>query len=85
MSEETKDVGGVVGERIKSFIERIERLEEEKSTLAEDIKDVYHEAKGVGFDAKALRKLVSLRKMDPAARNELDELIVRYKTAIGMV
>lgn len=81
---DAKDVGGVAGQRLKSFIERIERLEEEKTALSEDIKEVYGEAKGVGFDGKTLRKLVSLRKMEPEKRREEDELLDLYKSAIGM-
>ena len=82
---EARDVGGVGGERLRSFIERIERLEEEKAHLAEDIKEVYAELKGVGFDAKTVRKIVSLRKMDGEKRRESEELLDLYKTAIGML
>ena len=82
---EARDVGGVGGERLRSFVERIERLEEEKAHLAEDIKEVYAELKGVGFDAKTVRKVVSLRKMDNEKRRESEELLDLYKTAIGMV
>jgi len=82
---EARDVGGVAGQRLRAFIERIENLEEEKKALAEDIKEVYAEAKGVGFDAKTIRKLVSLRKMEPEKRNEEEELLDLYKTAIGMI
>ena len=82
---EARDVGGVGGERLRSFIERIERLEEEKAHLAEDIKETYAEAKGVGFDAKTIRKIVSLRKMDGEKRRESEELLDLYKSAIGMV
>lgn len=83
-SAETKEVGGVAGARLKSFIERIERLEEEKSGIADDIKDVYAEAKGVGFDTKTMRKIISLRKLDHEKRREAEELLELYKTAIGM-
>jgi len=82
---EAKDVGGVAGKRLKSFIERVERLEEEKAALAEDIKDVYGEAKATGFDVKTIRKLVRLRKMDIEKRREEDELLELYKAAIGLV
>lgn len=82
---EAKDVGGVAGARLKAFIERIERLEEEKKALAEDIKEVYAEAKAVGFDAKAMRKLVSLRKMDTEKRREEEEILELYKSAVGLV
>jgi len=82
--EETKDVGGVAGSRLKSFIERIERLEEEKAALMEDIKEVYAEAKGVGFDVKTMRKIVTLRKMDGEKRREAEELLELYKAAVGL-
>lgn len=81
---QTSDTGGVAGERLKSFIERVERLEEEKSELAEDIKEVYAEAKAVGFDVKTIRKIIRLRKMDTEKRREEDELLELYKAAIGM-
>lgn len=82
---ETKDVGGIGGARLKAFVERIERLEEEKKALAEDIKEVYAEAKAVGFDTKIMRKVVSLRKMDTEKRREEEELLDLYKSAIGLV
>ena len=67
-------VGGIAGEQLRSIIERIERLEEEKAALAADIRDIYAEAKGNGFDNKALRQIVKLRKMDsgriPASRRD---------------
>lgn len=84
-SDEAQDVGGVGGQRLRSFIERIERLEEEKAALAEDIKEVYAEAKGTGFDVKTMRKIVKLRKMDVEKRREEDELLELYKAAIGLV
>lgn len=84
-NDEARDVGGVAGERLRSFIDRIERLEEEKAVLMEDIKEVYAEAKGVGFDAKTIRKIVSLRKMDHEKRRESEELLDLYKSAIGML
>jgi len=83
-SSEAQDVGGVAGARLKSFIERIERLEEEKSAIADDIKDVYAEAKGTGFDTKTIRKIISLRKVDTEKRREADEMLELYKSAIGM-
>ncbi len=84
-ADEIRDVGGVSGQRLRSFIERIERLEEEKAHLAEDIKEIYAELKGVGFDAKTVRKIISLRKLDAEKRREADELLDLYKTAVGMV
>lgn len=80
----TGDVGGIAGERLKSFVERIERLNEEKTALQEDIKEIYGELKGVGFDAKTVRKLVALRKMDTEKRRESEELLDLYKASIGM-
>lgn len=81
---EVVEIDGAAGKRLKSFIERIERLEEEKSGIATDIKDIYGEAKAVGFDPKIIRKLIRLRKMEEAARNEEDMLLETYKAAIGM-
>jgi uncharacterized protein (UPF0335 family) len=78
------EVSGAAGKRLKSFIERIERLEEEKAGLAADIKDIYAEAKSTGFDVKTIRKLIRLRKMEEQKRNEEDMLLETYKAAIGM-
>ncbi|MGJ3258209.1 MAG: DUF2312 domain-containing protein [Rhodospirillales bacterium] len=78
------DVGGVASERLKSFVERIERLEEEKAALAGDIREVYSEAKGTGFDVKVLRQVVRLRKMDASDRSEMEELLDVYKRALEM-
>jgi uncharacterized protein (UPF0335 family) len=82
--KQSKDVGGVAGKRLTSFIERVERLEEEKAGLADDIKDVYAEAKGVGFDVVTVRRIIKLRKMDPEKRREQDELLELYMSAVGM-
>jgi uncharacterized protein (UPF0335 family) len=79
------DVGGIAGDRLKSFIERIERLEEEKKALANDIKEVYAEAKGTGFDTKIMRQLIRLRKMDKDDLDEQETLIDIYMRAIGML
>jgi uncharacterized protein (UPF0335 family) len=79
------DVGGIAGERLKSFIERIERLEEEKRALAEDIKEVYAEAKGVGFDTKIMRQVIKIRKMDQDDLDEQETLLDLYKRALGML
>lgn len=83
-SDRVNDVAGIAGERLKSFIERVERLEEEKAELQEDIKEVMAEAKAVGFDTPTMRKIIKLRKMDPEKRREADELLELYKAAIGM-
>lgn len=77
------DVGGVSGDRLKSFIQRIERLEEEKKAIAEDIKEVFGEAKAVGFDPKIMRKVIKIRKMDFEARQEEEHLTDIYLAAIG--
>lgn len=82
--EEVITMDGSTGKRLKSFIERIERLEEEKAGLASDIKDVYGEAKAIGFDPKIMRKVIRLRKLDEAKRSEEEMLIETYKAAIGM-
>ena len=74
----------VSGNRLKSFIERVERLEEEKKALAEDIRDVYSEAKSTGFEPKIMRKIVSLRKSNLEKRREEQELLDLYMSAIGM-
>ena len=76
--------GAVQADRLKLLIERIERLEEEKQGIADDIKDVYAEAKAVGYDPKIMRKVVSLRKMDTHDRREQDDLLDTYKSALGM-
>ena len=78
------ETGGVAGERLRLFIERIERLEEEKSALTEDIKEVYSEAKGTGFDVKIMRQIVRLRKLDTADRQEQEALLETYLAALGM-
>ncbi|AWK86941.1 DUF2312 domain-containing protein [Azospirillum thermophilum] len=78
------DVGGIAADRLKSFVERIERLEEEKRGLQEDIKEVYAEAKGTGFDTKIIRQIIRLRKMDKADRQEQEALLDLYKEALGM-
>jgi uncharacterized protein (UPF0335 family) len=80
----TTTVGGIAGESLKQYIERIERLEEEKKTIAEDVREVFAEAKGNGFDAKIMRKVISLRKMDASERDEQETLIDLYKAALGM-
>ena len=79
------DVGGIASERLKSFIERIERLEEEKRALAEDIKEVYAEAKGVGFDTKTMRQVIKIRKMDQDDLDEQEALLDVYKRVLGMI
>lgn len=74
----------VSAEQLRLFIERIERLEEDKAGIAGDIKDVYAEAKGTGFDAKTMRGIIKLRKMDRLARQEAEALMETYKAALGL-
>jgi uncharacterized protein (UPF0335 family) len=79
------DVGGIAGAQLKSFIERIERLEEEKRALGEDIKEVYAEAKGTGFEPKIMRQILKIRKMDKDEHDEQESLLDIYKRALGML
>jgi uncharacterized protein (UPF0335 family) len=72
-------------DQLKAFIERVERLEEEKKAIADDIRDVYAEAKGSGFDVKALRAIVRLRKQDPDERKEQEAILETYMHALGML
>jgi uncharacterized protein (UPF0335 family) len=72
-------------DHLKAFVERIERLEEEKKALADDIRDVYAEAKGTGFDVKALRAIVKLRKQDADERREQEAILETYMHALGML
>jgi uncharacterized protein (UPF0335 family) len=76
--------GNVSAEQLRLFIERIERLEEEKKGVADDIKDVYAEAKATGFDSKIMRQIVRLRKMEKHARDEQDALLETYRNALGL-
>jgi uncharacterized protein (UPF0335 family) len=76
--------GGVSGERLRSFIQRIEKLEEDKAAVSEDLKEVYAEAKGVGFDTKIIRQVIRARKVEPEKRREQYELFELYTSAIGM-
>ena len=78
------DAGGVAGDRLRSFVERIERLEEEKREVQDQIKDVFAEAKGEGFDVKVMRQVVRLRRLRPNDRSEQEELLDLYKSALGM-
>jgi uncharacterized protein (UPF0335 family) len=79
------DVGDIAGERLRSFIERIERLEEEKAALAADIREIYAEAKGTGFDTKIMRQVLKLRKLDREDRQEQETLLDLYLQALGMM
>ncbi|WEK44166.1 MAG: DUF2312 domain-containing protein [Candidatus Sphingomonas colombiensis] len=75
----------VSAEQLRQFIERIERLEEEKKAFADDIRDVYAEAKSTGFDGKTMRAIVRLRKMEKHHRDEADALLELYRQALGMI
>jgi uncharacterized protein (UPF0335 family) len=75
----------VAAGQLRAFIERIEKLEEEKQTIADDIKDVFAEMKGTGFDTKAVRTIIRLRKKDQAERQEEEAILDLYKAALGMV
>ena len=75
----------IAKDHLKAFIERIERLEEEKKAIADDIRDVYAEAKGNGFDVKALRTIVRMRKQDPNERQEQETILETYMQALGML
>jgi len=76
--------GNVAADQLRLYIERVERLEEEKKGMADDIRDVYSEAKSQGYDAKIMRQIVRLRKMKPDDRSEQDMLLETYKNALGM-
>jgi len=78
------NVQGVHGERLKQYIERVERLSEEKQGIADDITDVYAEAKSAGFDPKIMKTIVKLRKMSSDKRREEEDLLEVYKSAIGL-
>ena len=78
------EIGGESADRLRSFVERVERLEEEKAALAADISEVYSEAKGSGFDVKILRQVVRLRKMDQSDRREQEELLDIYKRVLNL-
>lgn len=77
--------GSVAAEQLRQLIERIERLEEEKAGIANDIKEVYAEAKGNGFEPKVMRQIVRLRKMDSEDRQEQDALLDLYRNAVGLM
>lgn len=72
-------------DHLKAFVERIERLEEEKKVIADDIRDIYTEAKGNGFDTKALRQIIRLRKMGADERKEMEAILETYQAALGML
>ncbi|CAK7192095.1 hypothetical protein COMNV_00278 [Commensalibacter sp. Nvir] len=82
--ENTTQVGGIAADRLRSIIERIERLEEERRALANDIKDIYAEAKSAGFDVPVLRRIIRARKQEPSEVEEQETLFDVYRHALGM-
>ena len=82
---ETIGHNSVAGDQLKSYVERVERLEEEKKGIATDIRDVYGEAKAMGYDTKAMRKIVAIRKMDADTRAEQEAILDTYLHALGMI
>ena len=78
-------IGGVSGEHLRSYIERIERLEEEKAALAIDVREVFAEAKANGFDTKTMRQVIKLRKMDSNERDEREHMLELYQRVLGML
>jgi uncharacterized protein (UPF0335 family) len=82
---DTSTTGNIAADRLKSIVDRIERLEEERKALASDIKDIYAEAKSSGFDIKVLRQLIRMRKQEPAEIEEQETLLDVYRRALGMV
>ena len=78
------DTGIIAADRLRTFIERIERLEEDRATLNSDLKEVMAEAKGAGFDTKTIRQIVRLRKLEPTERIEQEQLLEIYRSAVGI-
>lgn len=78
------DVGGITAEQLRSYIERVERLEEEKAEIAAHVREVFAEAKANGFDTKVMRQVLKLRKMEPQDREEQESLLDLYLRALGM-
>lgn len=82
--DDEANVGGIAADRLRSLVERIERLEEERKALGNDIKDIYGEAKSAGFDVKVIRQIIRLRKQEPAEIEEQETLLDVYRRALGM-
>lgn len=83
-TESGTQVGGIAADRLRSIIERVERLEEERKALAADIKDVFTEAKSAGFDVRTVKQIIRLRKQEPAEIEEQETLLDIYRRALGM-
>lgn len=84
ISEKQPETGGIAADRLRSLVDRIERLEEERKALGNDIKDIYAEAKSAGFDVKVLRQLIRMRKQEAAEVEEQETLLDLYRRALGM-
>ncbi|AOW50664.1 DUF2312 domain-containing protein (plasmid) [Acetobacter sp. AC2005] len=83
-TDSDRQVGGIAADRLRSIIERVERLEEERKALAADIKDVFTEAKSAGFDVRTVKQIIRLRKQEPAEIEEQETLLDIYRRALGM-
>ena len=83
-AEKQTETGGIAADRLRSLIERIERLEEERKALGNDIKDIFAEAKSAGFDVKVIRQIIRIRKQEPAEVEEQESLLDVYRRALGM-
>ena len=83
-NETTNNVGGIAADRLRSIIERVERLEDERKALGADIRDVFTEAKSAGFDVKAIKQIIKLRKQEPAEVEEQETLVETYRRALGL-
>ena len=84
LTEPESEVGGIAADRLRSIIERVERLEEEKKALSDDIKDIFAEAKSAGFDVSVVRAIIRIRKQEPADVEEQETLLDLYRRALGM-
>lgn len=85
MAKQKTRVGGIAGDQLRSIIDRVEKLEEEKNAIGADIRDVFSEAKGNGYDVKALRQIIKIRKMDVHERDEQEQVLDTYMRALGML
>ena len=83
-NETTNNVGGIAADRLRSIIDRIERLEDERKALGSDIRDVFTEAKSAGFDVKVIKQLLKLRKQEPAEVEEQETILDAYRRALGI-
>ena len=84
VTDDDPNVGGIAADRLRSIIERVERLEEERKALGNDIKDIFSEAKSAGFDVKVIRAIIRIRKQEPADVEEQESLLDVYRRALGM-